>query len=296
MPKGISLHVGVNEVRPTPFNSRHLVGCVNDAVAMRDIAEVRGFKERILLPDDQATYDAVTTKIREAAKKLDESGDIFLFTFSGHGSYRSDDDFDELDRQDEALVLHDYMLFDDVLERELWPLFEPGVRVLMIADSCYSGTVSGFLEESVTSVRRTEGFFPDNAAMSITIEAATALSDLRQKMLSEETRRHHFEQNRDFYEQILKAVPPPDAAPPINASVLLLAACQDDEGTGDGLPNSVFTTKLLQVWKGGSFSGTYEQFRKAIGDIPSPNGTQHPTLTPTGKPDAAFLAQQPFRI
>src|SRR5205814_2346373 len=68
-------------------------------------------------------------------------GDIFLFTFAGHGTQRGAEDPAETDFQDETLVLFDHILIDNVLRRELWPRFAPGVRVVMVSDSCHSGTV-----------------------------------------------------------------------------------------------------------------------------------------------------------
>ena len=46
---------------------------------------------------------------------------------------------DEPDRTDETWVLFDRQLVDDELY-EMWPQFVPGVRILVLSDSCHSGT------------------------------------------------------------------------------------------------------------------------------------------------------------
>src|SRR5687767_11690455 len=87
MAKGISLHVGVNETIADGIDVSPLEGCVNDAEAMQEIAQSRGFTTQLLV-QGAATFDAVRSEIRAAAQQLDE-GDIFLFTFSGHGTSRA---------------------------------------------------------------------------------------------------------------------------------------------------------------------------------------------------------------
>ena len=58
--------------------------------------------------------------------------------------------------------------------------------------------------------------------------------------------REHFRTLAAFYEDLREGLPNPP--PKIEASVLLLAACQDEETTRDGTPHGVFTQALLDVW------------------------------------------------
>src|SRR5687768_3967589 len=115
MRRGISLHVGVNK---TNAGGQPLVGCENDAKEMARLAEKHGFEGREVVVDEAALLLDVIAKIKAIATQLGD-GDFFFFTFSGHGSFIGDEDLDELDdRRDETLVLHDFMLTDDVITRE----------------------------------------------------------------------------------------------------------------------------------------------------------------------------------
>jgi hypothetical protein len=67
--------------------------------------------------------------------------DIFLLTYSGHGGQVPDTNGDEPDRKDETWVLYDGELVDDELH-ELYTQFKSGTRVVVLSDSCHSGTVT----------------------------------------------------------------------------------------------------------------------------------------------------------
>ena len=69
-------------------------------------------------------------------------GDFFLCTYSGHGGQVRDKNHEEeSDRSDETWVLYDRQLVDDELYA-LWATFKPGVRVVILSDSCHSGSVT----------------------------------------------------------------------------------------------------------------------------------------------------------
>jgi hypothetical protein len=142
-PTGLSLHIGLNNVDldAYAFHVPALAGCINDANDMRDLAQGQGFRVRQLL-DSAATSVAVIDGIQTAARQL-TNGDIFLITYSGHGSQVPDPA--ELDQLSETWVLWDRQLIDNELYA-LWGLFEPGVRVIVISDSCHSGTVTRALD------------------------------------------------------------------------------------------------------------------------------------------------------
>jgi Caspase domain len=69
------------------------------------------------------------------------AGDAFFLTFSGHGGQVDDVNGDEADQQNETWVLWDRMLIDDELFN-LFGQFQKGVRIIMLSDSCHSGTAA----------------------------------------------------------------------------------------------------------------------------------------------------------
>ena len=68
-----------------------------------------------------------------------EPGDTLVFYFSGHGGQQPDEDGEELDGRDETLLSYDGAIVDDELN-DIWRRFPAGSRIVMISDSCNSGT------------------------------------------------------------------------------------------------------------------------------------------------------------
>jgi hypothetical protein len=146
---GKSIHIGLNRVDPAAYNGWDgaLGGCVNDANSMRDIAASLGYAHRLLL-NEQATSLRVLEEISGAARSL-AGGDILLVTYSGHGGQVYDTGGDEDDNMDETWVLYDREVVDDELAA-LWSQFAEGVRIVVLSDSCHSGTVAKqkFIDEA----------------------------------------------------------------------------------------------------------------------------------------------------
>ena len=86
MAKKISLHVGVDKYDTGAFGrgfNYRLEGCVADAKAMNVIAERAGFVPEPPLLD--CRVDEFKSALAETVAKI-EKGDLFLFTFAGHGA------------------------------------------------------------------------------------------------------------------------------------------------------------------------------------------------------------------
>jgi hypothetical protein len=136
-----ALCIGINNY---PGTHMDLSGCVNDAKDWSAELASRGFKVTQLI-DSAATkaamVDGFKTVIGEAA-----GGDTVVITFSGHGTYVPDLNGDEIDGLDEALCPHDIQTGGGaLLDDEVHTLFaarKPGVRLVLISDSCHSGTVT----------------------------------------------------------------------------------------------------------------------------------------------------------
>jgi hypothetical protein len=135
------LCIGINNY---PGTEMDLKGCVNDANDWASELESRGFSVTRLL-DKEATKAAMLSGF-ESVIAGGRNGDLVVITFSGHGTYVPDTNGDELDGLDEALCPYDVQTTGDaMLDDEIHALFAaraPGVRLVLISDSCHSGTVT----------------------------------------------------------------------------------------------------------------------------------------------------------
>ena len=89
MPRGISLHIGLNAVDPNGYGgwTGDLDGCEPDARDMQKLAASLDYNTSMLLTKD-ATSSAVLAAMSNAARTL-ESGDALFLTYSGHGGQSS---------------------------------------------------------------------------------------------------------------------------------------------------------------------------------------------------------------
>ncbi len=160
-PLALCLCVGVNHVDSSVWGTDGaLRGPGNDANAMAEVAKQTGiFASNIKTLTSEtgdetkkSTINNVLTHIAWAAEML-RPGDLFLFTYSGHGSQNDVDlppldekgDLDKFgqptDPKDEVLCLYDGPLVDDKLAY-MWSRFADNVRIIMFADACNSGTIA----------------------------------------------------------------------------------------------------------------------------------------------------------
>ncbi len=276
-----SLHLGLNRIDPAHYgDDGRLFACHFDAEDMATIARQQGFQRTEVLLDQKATRDTVKSWLAEAAAEL-SAGDTLLFTYAGHGSQIPDFNSDEDDGADETLCLYDGMLIDDELY-ELWSRFGDDVRVVMVSDSCHSGTVSRGARREAQS---------DSAAAD---DARP-----RSRLLPREVATRTFRTHRQFYRELGGQRTGPDdrlltreLAMPLRCTVLLLSGCQDNQESQDGVGNGRFTQELLTVWDEGRFVGDWKRLhRRIVANMP---GTQTPNLKLIGCSPEAFAAMPPF--
>jgi len=170
----LALAVGVTQYRDKP-----LYGCVNDATGMRNLLVERfGFDraDATLLTNSEATRAGILRAIEQYVG-LVNGGDLFIFFYSGHGTVFPDgasperDETQTLDmswlraqgvnipdgRYDSAIVPIDAGLQDGarpwknlILDDELYALFSrmtaKGATVILISDSCHSGSLARSLD------------------------------------------------------------------------------------------------------------------------------------------------------
>lgn len=287
MAKGISLHIGLNSVDAGHYQgwSGPLNACEADADDMQAIAKSRGFTPQVLLTA-AATRRAVRDAITKAAGEL-AAGDIFFISYSGHGGQvpdlNGDEDGDEDgDGKDETWCLYDGQLIDDEIYA-LWRKFAPGVRIVVLSDSCHSGTV---LRESFVATLLATG------AMHALVDPTGGLPGTRAMPVPVAQR--VYRANCEFYDELQRSLVGDRKAPSPRASVLLISGCQDNQTSADGAFNGLFTANLLRVWNRGRFEGDYRAFHVAIRKRMPP--VQSPNYYVVGAPNAAFEAQPPFTI
>ena len=290
-PKALSVHIGLNAVDAAHYEgwSGDLTACEFDANDMAAIAKAAGMTSKVLLTK-KATRANALGAVRAARKAL-RSGDLLFLTYSGHGGQIRDVTGEEEDKLDETWCLYDGEVIDDEIYLEL-SRFPAGVRVLVLSDSCHSGTV--------TRARPSDG------------DGAAGRSKMMPPAIAERTYRAH----QAFYDKLQRDVvkasgkaktPDPDAAlahvtvshrltaiaNDCKASVILISGCQDNQTSMDGDHNGAFTEQLLQVWNGGKYMGNYAKFHAAIkARMPR---TQVPNLFTLGRA-AKFVTQQPFSV
>ena len=276
MAKGISINIAVATARVDCCGGATLPEAENGARMMAEIAGMQGFDVVGPLLTGAAKRPIVEAAIRSAATKLG-SGDMLLLTYTGHGCRIFDQlPIDERDEYDEAWCLPDEQLRDDRLH-ELLAEFQEGVRILVVSDSCYSGSIVTFNKHG-----RIEPIHPDRLAVLGENRERTRvdglLADSRCQPPAEiEKLRLRLSRSRAK----------------IRASVLLIASCTEIEEARDGL----FSSKLKQIWAGGAFQETYvELISRLHGLVSNENSSQHPGWTCLGAFDPAFLRQRPFTI
>ncbi len=320
MAKGLSVHVGINNADPS-FSVVKLFGCRNDAEAMLKIATDHGFTSRIFL-DEEATFENVAGAILDAANNQNmQEGDLFLFTFSGHGSTQPTLDFiGEPDGQDETILLHDCILIDNYLRRNLWSQFPPGVRILGVADCCHAG--SALFASLIDHAPQPPGLFPDPGNVNA-LNAEFGLPTFSGKILPTF---HHFfgagsgpddlktngaanpidreftldDQKRivelrpDIHKKLKDGLFSGEKAI-LKAELLTLAACRDLEKSRDGTPNGLFTQALLEILKEAP-PANYETLMTGITKkLASQSIPQNPVSFLFPK-DSDFITQRPFSI
>ncbi len=124
--------------------SNDLRGCINDIkLAQNRIPKDFQIREFV---DKQVTRSNFINQTEYALVRA-QPDDVIYIHYSGHGTYVKDHSGDEWDGYDEALYLYDGPLIDDDINAVL-QLTPEGVEVIVVFDSCYSGTATRSFHKS----------------------------------------------------------------------------------------------------------------------------------------------------
>jgi hypothetical protein len=193
-----ALFVGVNQ-----YNASPLHGCVNDAVGMREMLVGKfGFNPAAspLLTDRSATRNSILGSI-DRFVEASAAGDLFVFYYSGHGTLFPDHRSAEQDeaevlnlsslrarnmnipdgRYDSALVPVDAaeiserswrnLILDDELFARFSRMTAKGAFVILISDSCHSGTLARDID-----VEGTPKYLDSETALGVKLDELTTPS------------------------------------------------------------------------------------------------------------------------
>ncbi|MFZ4790393.1 MAG: caspase family protein [Candidatus Competibacteraceae bacterium] len=139
------LVIGINDYKT--FST--LDGAVNDAQDIADALNKIGAKQVILLQDKAADRDTIFSKWKSLTSQA-KKGDILVFAYAGHGSQEPEHVANsESDGRDENFILADFAerdrsSYQRIVDDEIDALFRetPDLKILFIADSCHSGTMT----------------------------------------------------------------------------------------------------------------------------------------------------------
>lgn len=259
MPAKTALCIGINDY---PGTNNDLSGCVNDANDWASLLSSKGFTVKKL-----TNKNATRVGILNAMKNIIDNakkGDIVLFTYSGHGTYVLDENGDEPDGTDECFCPYDIDTKGPITDDELFELFnskEKGVKLVLISDSCHSGTVARFAPITTPGSTKGKNVFRRKVRF---LPPATFLSRNQINKLG-----------------IRRSVR--SSSPPGRYGALLMAGCQDTEYSYDaafqGRPNGAFTFVALSTLKKMKPNASYETWFKAIRKmLPTQQYPQSPNL------------------
>jgi metacaspase-1 len=137
----LAILVGLCQVSPNAYGGWDGVngceGCELDVENVEKILTPLGYTIQTLKTAD-ATKTAILSTLETTAQTL-TAGDTLVFYFAGHGGQQPDPTDDEDDGRDETLLAYDGEIIDDELNA-IWLKLQRDVRVVMLSDSCNSGT------------------------------------------------------------------------------------------------------------------------------------------------------------
>jgi hypothetical protein len=199
--------------------------------------------------------------IDRAANML-TAGSMFVFYYGGHGGQMPDRDGDEPSGQDQYLCTYDGAVCDDELGPR-WLNFQAGVNLLIITDSCHSGSVVRNIKKANT------------VPLSIGLKA----------MVPKKRGTRGGTGN----------------IPGLKADLIHFAGCLDQQRAWGSNDSGYLTSGLLQAWqenRNGSYNAWFDRAQQLARDAAarSAGQAQDPQMTTYGPNKDSIGGQAPFTV
>ena len=244
--KKLALCIGINY----EGTNNELSECIHDMQSWSAVLQGAGFSVRMLrerFATGQNILDQIRWMLSEAVK-----GDSLMITYSGHGTQVPDQSGDEADQMDEAWCPADIWTEGPLVDDQLWAAWKskrPGVQLVVLSDSCHSGSV---------------------------VKAFEVPAKGRKKFLHH---RHFLKPGMLAGRNVEGGDEPDDKS---LWPVLLISGCADPEYSYDApaLGNGAFTSYALRALKQIGMGATYNEWFAAIRRaLPSRDYPQTPQLS-----------------
>ena len=281
---GSSLHIGVDRTDPEHYAGlKSLRAAEHDARAMAALAKSRGYEPCAVLLGEDATLEAVRDEIANAVSVL-HTGDTFLLTFAGHGGIVPD-----IRREgagagaiDRTMCLYDQQLIEPLLFSDL-ARFQPGVRVVIVTDSCPCvASVRANPEVPTSKLPRGRDGSPNPGDGDVRGVPA---------YLSLIIYRNHRTTYDGWGAQVRRATPG------FMVPVLALRACHDEQEAREGPLHGRFTGALLAAWKDGAYlhseRPSYRDLLQKVTDLIA-DPSQVPMMSTASLDDHRLAYRPPF--
>lgn len=293
-----ALHIGINRVDSAHYGATFppLRGAVNDAIAMQQLLQPLGYTKQVPLHQG----DATTANLRKALTMFAGqmvAGDLLVVTYSGHGSQIFDPQgIVENDQRDEVYVLWDRFLLDDELRR-LFVGFGHGVHIVVVSDSCNSGTITEVVRESSLN-SDSEPVLESNIVAGPIDQLPSNneqnfISGEQSRFVSFELAMQVVNRNIATYRPIMQQPSLPEAA--LRATVLSLSACRDNQEARE-MPDGRhgwFTFHLNNQIRHNGLPPNYSLLRNRLESLTA-SQNQTPELNIYGPNKPKLANRQPF--
>lgn len=271
MARGISLHFAVSKPDPASCcEATELKSARGNATTMATIAKDKQFSVRGPFFDNAVTSTAVRDALACAAREL-RSGDMLLLTFARHGCDQPGINSSH-EWRDQAWCLADGRFTDNQLDEAL-KAFCPGVRILVVSESCHSETIVGVPFEHKNTLAEHPEVAAAHRARARRVAAEWGVEECSDLV-----------------------VIGPHSQNQIQASVIVLSACRDAWTAKEVAGATYFTPTLEEVLKSNQHA-TYCGFMQKVREkVMKKLDSQEPCFSFAGILSEEFARQRPFTI